>query len=552
MSDSYGYARIVKQMGELPVGGRQGFPLNLVFNTNPLREPGTFGPYWYLPLLRTTVGVYSQYRLYWDGPDEYRHFFVLDRTAETDRDEQVFRHRGQEWVATVADDGEVLIEATERADWWYRFQDGQLQGFRMGTACPEYRVGWSGRGLIRYIEEAGSRDRVLEIDYAGTTIPERIQVGEERLSVTMGEGDAVSPDGQTPYKNYRVSFLRELTWPDGRREAYQYAEGAIRTRPEDTRLRARTNRMIIQSWPVPAPEAATNALAADTDSSPEPPVAPTESFVAWEAQSGFLVADSAGHYTVSNDDWDPLKHDGRIPDRPHPRAVRLEHQAPDAQKPTIWAYDWNKGIRTRTEPETGRLIRDFFIMSEGGGHLNLRKKEEKTDEGWKTLERRSYDTQGRLLRRWEEGLLTIWKRKDRPDGSYTIDRFENERLVHQALYDPDGTITDWKQFKDNGEEHWFAVRREAGTGAKVVYHRVDGELFSFKRLNADGRIAYMEVANGRKQWFRYPETGRETLIHSPSGRQLLIKRRKGTRNIQITESQPIQSWLESFNDIVQY
>ncbi|MFT5622897.1 MAG: hypothetical protein ACI9FZ_000824, partial [Bacteroidia bacterium] len=124
-ADSYGYARMVRELGQLPVGGRVEFPMRLVFNTNPRIAPGAFGPNWRIPLIASTVVQYNQYKLYWDGPDEHRHFFRLDRDVKSRRGEAVFMERGKEWTATVSRRGEILIKAIEKEGWYYRYKDGQ-------------------------------------------------------------------------------------------------------------------------------------------------------------------------------------------------------------------------------------------------------------------------------------------------------------------------------------------------------------------------------------------------------------------------------------------
>ena len=133
-ASSFGHARIVRPLGELPIGGVT-FPVNLVFNTNPVDAPGAFGPYWRIPLLATTVVQFNQYKLYWDGLDERRQFFVLDQSYEARRGEKVFVERGKDWKATVTRSGEILIEALDEQDWYFRYDDGLLKEFKLGASA---------------------------------------------------------------------------------------------------------------------------------------------------------------------------------------------------------------------------------------------------------------------------------------------------------------------------------------------------------------------------------------------------------------------------------
>jgi len=69
-----------------------------------------------------------------------------------------------------------------------------------------------------------------------------------------------------------------------------------------------------------------------------------ESSLSFEAQNGFLVADSGGDYRVSNASYDPLRlEDGNRQPRVSPRLVKIERITDDGEK-QMKPRDWAKGL----------------------------------------------------------------------------------------------------------------------------------------------------------------------------------------------------------------
>ena len=457
--------RIVRELGKLPLGDGREFPIHLVFNSNPKQEPGPFGPYWHLPLFASSAVQFKQYRLYWDGPDEYRHFFVLDRQGDARRGETVFMHRGNKWRATVDRRGDILIEATERPGWAYRYRDGRLEEFKLGEGSAAYRIAWSGRGFPLYVTDLSSNRRVFEISYRGATAPERVIIGDRTVEVTMGDAELTAPDGESSYRNYRVSFLRGLKMDGAREERFDYGKSSkhSRTIPEHVTREGET-------IAAKALQLAVNRMTVMPDAEE---AAATGSYVEWEAQSGFILADSGSTYTIQNQSWDPL--DSRATHPVAPRAVEIRRQPTEGTE-QLWSYDWRRGVQTYTNQATGEVMRKTYIMSEGPAHLKLRKHEKRTEGGWSMLEQRSYDPLGRLIRKAGRGKFVMWNRQGNDqdnsvekfvDGSLSgVKYFEGDRLVrreryrggrrtHVVLYEEGRTME--KIFSESGgsREYWY-------------------------------------------------------------------------------------------------
>ena len=111
-----------------------------------------------------------------------------------------------------------------------------------------------------------------------------------------------------------------------------------------------------------------------------------------------------------------------------PDAVRIERTSEDDDGPTeLWSYDYRKGLRERTDPSTGEIIRESFIVSPGPAYGKLRKRERKEPKGkWELVEHRAYDPEGRLLRVVENGVVRdlVWEERGSfspvPGNSWTV------------------------------------------------------------------------------------------------------------------------------------
>ena len=418
---SYGYVWVVRELGELPVGEAR-YPLKLVFNTNPADTPGAFGPYWRIPLLASTVVQFNQYKLYWDGPDERRQYFVLDASEKGRRGEKVYIERGKDWKATVDRRGATRIEALDGSAWGFIYDNGVLKSFYLGEAASRCRIHYSGRGLpLTITQEAGNR-RLLEIKYRGSTEPEYIQLGDKRFSIQMGDAEVTAPDGVSSYRNYRVRFLRSLSYGEDRTEHFNYRKSGTQQR----------------SLAVPLESGGqlrqTLNLALNRLEITDPTGKASDNWIEWEAKSGFVTADSGSEYTVENPSWDPNRVEGPLQVNPDSvQMVRRLNTGGEQQ----WSYDWNSGVRVFTDLATGELIRRTHILSEGPANGKLRKREVFKDGQWILDRKNSYDPKGRPIRAMHGDDMRIWKWEDSHAGS-KVTEYLNGNLVSCKAYDLNG------------------------------------------------------------------------------------------------------------------
>jgi len=94
-------------------------------------------------------------------------------------------------------------------------------------------------------------------------------VNGESYRIEMGEGDWTSSDGWTDYADYRVKFLRRIVSGDSVEE-YVYTKGS----PNERKVKKEKSILPV------------NRLTLKEDG--------RESSLSFEAQNGFLVADSGG------------------------------------------------------------------------------------------------------------------------------------------------------------------------------------------------------------------------------------------------------------------
>jgi len=204
-ANQFGYARIVKNLGHLPGGEGLGFPVDLVFTSDPKLEPGIFGPGWTLPLFDSTAYRSRRSVLVWESPDEYRRFFVGDSEADVKRGETAYLSQQADWRALENERrGSIRIFSVSDPGQYFDYRDGRLYEFSMGSDAPVYALEFGSRDMLRRVFDRSSRESVLEVVYSGAEVQEFVVNGES-YRIEMGEGDWTSSDGWTDYADYASS-----------------------------------------------------------------------------------------------------------------------------------------------------------------------------------------------------------------------------------------------------------------------------------------------------------------------------------------------------------
>lgn len=490
-ANSFGHARIVRPLGELQIGELT-YPLNLVFNTNPADTPGAFGPYWRIPLFASTVVQFNRYKLYWDGPDERRQFFVLDQSYQGRRGEEVFIERGKDWKATVLRDGGILIEALDGSGWAFRYDKGRLQEFKLGDLSDTCRIIWSGRDLPLYVINQSTSRRIFEIEYRASTDPERITIGEKQIEVVMGDGELTAPDGEANYRNYRVSFLRSLQFDTENIETFEYTKGEPRQRKIPVLDRTKEKVPKAVDLKVNHMEFANGANDGASDN-----------WIEWEAKSGFITADSGSSYMVKNNSWDPNMQGGVFDVTPS--AVEITRM-PEGGQEQRWSYVWNSGVKVYADLATGETRRVTRIMGEGPANGKLRRVEVFVGGRWKLLESFAYDPQGRIVRQSSPGGVLVTRydggvranvidhdlRKHDVSGNMTS-VYSSGVLLGEKFYDESGILRWSKDYGDLITVDFFdgsgvPVLKRAGD-VEVVTHALEGEGLEIKITKSQARAA---------------------------------------------------------------
>ncbi|WP_308986686.1 hypothetical protein [Thalassobacterium sedimentorum] len=514
-------------LGELPTGGTA-YPVKLVFNSNPADAPGAFGPYWRIPLFGSTVVQYKQYNLYWDGPDERRQFFTMDRGHASRRGEKLFNEHGKDWTATIARNGEVLIQSAKDADWYFRYDNGLLKEFKLGAAATTSRITYTGRGLPLYVTEEGSSRRVFEIEYRGATDPERIIIGDSQIAVEMGDAELTAPDGVSNYRNYRVSFLRSLAPRDGEVEYFSYSKSDSLERK--VALLDQAEKKVIKTLNL-----AVNRMEISSDlENPE-----AGNWIEWEAKSGFIASDSGSSYKVNNDSWDPNIQDA--PQSVTPTSVEIA-RLPIGGEEQKWSYGWKSGVRVYTDLATGETVRRTMIMSGGPASGKLRKREVFKDGKWVLDRQNSYDPKGRPIRAVHGDSMRIWKWEDTRDGSEATE-YLNGNIVRRTVYDVAGEFVEREIFKADGDvDKYVYGSTEVG---KTVTYFVNGEPMTYKELDAQGRMSYMKWANGKEQYHSRENGIRQIVTVFSDGRKRLVERVSDSDSfVQVESTEIVSQTLE--------
>ncbi len=414
-ADQFGYVRIVRELGQLPVGN-QVLSLALVFSSDPKIEPSMFGPGWHFPLFSSTVYPSRQGVLVWEAPDEYRRFFVRDADVDLRSGEKAYKHQAAEWRAITNERrGTVRIEGLDGPHAYFEYRNGRLVSFQLGGGSEVVSVNYTARGYPRSLT-VGARDILLKIDYSGAT-PERIEIMGKSIEIELGDGDWTAPDGKSDYQDYRVKYLTSLSFPGEKAESYVYSKGKRKERTMQIPSKDDPETFLTQNTTVPV-----NQLTLmDTNG--------TESWVNYEAQSGFIAADSGGEYQIRNDAYDPHIADKSSKGKISPDAVNIQRLPMDGTPKQFWSRDWSKGIETFTD-SFGNVYRRTWIIAEGPAYGNLRRVEEMPldAKSWMLLSHYSYNEKGRLVREIDG------KTKEVVRFYYAADGISEKALIGNSLY----------------------------------------------------------------------------------------------------------------------
>jgi YD repeat-containing protein len=281
-------------------------------------------------------------------------------------------------------------------------------------------------------------------------------IDDQSTEVEMGDGDWTAPDGKVNYRNYRVSFLLRLgSEADG--ERYSYTKDDTVTRAVAKQQRLAVNRLTLE---IPG----------------------RESWLSYEAQSGFIVADSGGSYSVENAAYDPLVEAEEGQPRVSPRLVKVERQPNTGGKPQMWSRDWAKGLEIFSEPD-GKLTRRTWIMAKGPAYGKLRRVEEQVDGNWEMVKTMTYRPDGRLLREIDEkGNVTQYV-QDLSRGSMRNFVLSNGQMVELKTFDSEGRLT--KHLDRSGRTEIYYWDQTNGF-IKEIFQ--DEELIGRYKGNSDGVV----------------------------------------------------------------
>jgi hypothetical protein len=419
-ANQFGYARIVKDLGSLPLNESRTLPVNLVFSSDPAVAPGLLGPGWSLPLFDSTAYRSRRGVLLWESPDEYRRFFVADSQAEVRREESGYVSQKTDWVAVEHERrGSIRINSVSDPKQVFEYRDGQLYEFCSGEGTPTYAVEYGGRGDLRRVFDRSTQRSVMEVRYSGSEVQALI-IGDQLTEIEMGDGDWTAPDGKVNYRNYRVSFLLRLgSVAEG--EHYSYTKDDTVTRAVAKGQRLAVNRLTLEE-------------------------SGRESWLSYEAQSGFIVADSGGTYAVQNDAYNPFVEAEEGQPRVSPRLVKIERQPNSGGKPEMWSRDWPKGLETFTEPD-GKLTRRTWIMAKGPAYGRLRRIEEQVGDNWEMVKTMTYRPDGKLLREIDRAgnLLFFAKAFLLPHGREVIEEHFADGEVISKEYDNLGRMIKYEK-----------------------------------------------------------------------------------------------------------
>jgi len=414
-ADPLGRVRLVRELGHLEMGVGRDLPVYLLFGTDPAAEPGTFGPYWQLPLFEGYARMKDAETLSWMMPKGTLLTLKRDPTAETRGDVEIYRLVMYAMVAE-RDGNRVRVAYETPSGRWFEYVDGRLHRFQWRNGAPVIRVYWKGSGRLWKATDEATGATVVEVAYRGSVWPTGMRIGDREFEVEMGTGGHLAPSGKRRYRDLGMRFLTAWRSADGSLgETCTYPEPEERTR---------------SGKPVQIHRMETMTVSDGKD------------WVEWEVESGFAVADSGGRYVVKNPSLDPLESTkGPIRREATAKLVRVGYLPEGSEtEQEYWEYNRKTGIR-EWQTADGARTREWIIQGRGPAGNKLRRKEIWKNGQWKEILRRSYDPEGRKIREINPEGITVWDYAGFNEaGQEILNVYKNGELYREMLQENGRTV----------------------------------------------------------------------------------------------------------------
>lgn len=524
-SDFNGFATIDIDLFSFDIGAGLSADVYLKFQSNPRIEPKSFGLFWSMPFAESRLVRKNKTRYYFYPPNNGLYPFILDPNKPKGC-EAFYRSMGTKRLTLkIFKNGKAKIERVSDPKCFYEFMNSKLIRFKPSKDHDEFKISYDYKGNPLAYRNITKKCNVAEFFYKEGLIT-RIVVNNDKnqtFDISYIACDELQPEAKT---------ISEIKFPSGSTTFFKYG------RVKD----AKRNILLQNEETITTPFAKINRIEMNS--------AGTVSWLEWESNTGFIVADNGGEYAIRNPFLDPLNPDYKSKNFTVQRERWSEtmdstilYNKHGKKYPEIWGYDRNAAVKIVQNSNTGEKRRTSYIGAPGSTYMKSRKVEKKLpgQEIWQNEIYRVYDSDGRIIREIQPNALSVFSYDK--NGTQIRENFSDGNLVS-------------KVFSKNGNRIRSIYFSEDGKNLETIYGKRNGlnfiEIFengkfveakSYYKNWDENTLAYAKSADGTESFYNYTEYGIELLTKSTDGKETLkLVDQNISRAVNVTSPTDILKW----------
>ncbi len=434
--DYGGFIQIHKALENIELGNGRSLDVGLVFSSDPRREPGILGEYWYIPLFESKVYKSDGLVVYWVRPDAGESVFEKRHEKNAGRQQpEIYTHRGGRWQLRILGN-RTWVESPKDPDLKLEYLDGKLSRFCAGKGGDLFSVKRTSRGTIAALYNETKKRECLTVLTKGGQLLLLINDHEYALDFVQQKDVAESK-----------KRLASLKYPDGRLERFEYTDAGEKKRE----ILLPGFEVVKTKQPLPCRKMSISSENEDAESF----------WVQWCATTGMAVADSSVVYQVGNAQLDRYVADVKK-DNLGDKEVRLSCNKPGEKITERWSYNASRMILKQQSLGSDDLITDYLVASRGNAYKNVRKREKQSKNpsglGWlppKVVENNFYDPQGRLVKQIDGKGNAVSFMYFTENGIDYTNKLINGALVHSTGIKDDQKVYELRQIEADIYESVF-------------------------------------------------------------------------------------------------
>jgi len=532
-SDFNGFATIDKDLFSIDIGNGLTADVYLKFQSNPDAEPKAFGMFWSMPFVEARLVQKSKGRYYFYPPNNGLYPFILNPNKPKDCD-SFYRSLGTKRLTLkIFKDGRARIERVSDPECFYEFKNSRLTRFKPAKVHDEFRIMYDYKGNPLCVRNNSTKKNAIEFFYKDGLVVS-IKVGDdEKRSYKLSYTSCNSLNAQ--FQGTNLKTISAITFPDGEITSFNY------NKSKDSRR----NILLNGGKTILSAIVKINRIEMNDSG--------VSSWIDWESQTGFIVADSGGEYSVKNPFLDPHHPDHK---NNSIAAIRnrwgetmnstISYKSHEKKYPEIWGYDRNGAIKIVQNSNTGIKRRTSYIGAPGPAYMKSRKVEKMLpgESSWCEEIFRVYDADGRILREVQPNSLSLFTYDE--NNVQIRENYSNGRLLSKHI-SKNGTLTKSIYFVKDGRVKESIYGKKDGLNFIELFE--NGKFIESKSYYKnwdENTIAYSKSSDGTESFYKYTKYGVDILTKSVDGKEILKAFDPNISKIlNFTLSDDISKWKEN-------